>query len=68
MYNALYNHNIHSQIIKLFYIKKTIYSLSSTNEFAIHNISRYLYKFCIGYKGHLIWKSLSINININHYL
>ena len=43
-----------------------MYSLMSTNEFVIPNISRYYATFCIGYKGPLIWNSLSINIkNIN---
>ena len=39
-----------------------MYSLRSTNEFIIPNISRYYDTFCIGYKGHLIWNSLYINI------
>ena len=39
-----------------------MYSLRSTNELVIPNMSRYYYKFCIGYKSLLIWNSLSINI------
>ena len=59
-YKAGYNNNLHPQIIKLFNKKMTIYSLRSTNEFVIPNISRYYDKFCIGYKGNLIWNSLYI--------
>ena len=62
MFESWYNHNIHPQIIKLFNKKKSIYSLRSTNEFVIPNISRYYEKLCIGYKGPLIVISLSINI------
>ena len=39
MYKAWYNHNIHAQIIKLFNKKMSIYSLRSTNEFVIPNIT-----------------------------
>ena len=63
MYKAWYNNNIHPQIIKLFNNKKTIYSqIRSTNEIVVPNNSRYYDKFCIGYKGPLLWNSLSIDI------
>ena len=62
MYKAWYNNNIHPQIIKLFNKKKTIYYIRSPNEFVIPNISRYYDKFCIGYKGPLLWNSISIDI------
>ena len=62
IYKAWYNNNIHQQIIKLFNKKKTIYSLRSTNEFVVPNISRYNDKFCIGYKVRLLWHSISIDI------
>ena len=52
MYKAWYTHNIHSQIIMLFNIKKLING--STNEFIISNISRYYEQFYIGFKGPLI--------------
>ena len=76
MYKAWYNNNIHPQlyintytlIIKLFNKKKTIYSLRSTNEFVVTNISRCYDKFCIGYKGPLLWNSLSIDIKTTNPL
>ena len=68
MYKAWYNNNIHPQIIKLFNKKKTIYSLRSTNEFVVPNISRCYDKFCIGYKGPLLWNSLSIDIKTTNPL
>ena len=45
MYKAWYNDNIHPQNIHYLIIKKTIYSLRSTNEFVVHNISRYYETF-----------------------
>ena len=68
MYKAWYNNNIHPQIIKLFNKKKTIYSLRSTNEFVVPNISSCYDKFCIGYKGPLLWNSLSIDIKTTNPL
>ena len=55
MYKTWYNHNIHPIIIKLFNTKKSIYSLRSTNEFVVPNISRYYEQCCMGYKGPLLW-------------
>ena len=68
MYKAWYNKNIHPKIIKLFNKKKTIYSLRSINEFVVPNISRCYDKFCIGYKGPLLWNSLSIDIKTTNPL
>ena len=34
----------------------------STNELVVPNISRCYDTFCIGYKGPLLWNSLSIDI------
>ena len=47
MNKDLYNNNIHPRIINLFNKKKKMYSLRSTNEFVIPNISRYYGKFSI---------------------
>ena len=57
---------IHTRLILWYiyiYIYIYIYSLRSTNEFVVPNITRCYDKLCIGYKGPLLWNSLSIDKN-----